>query len=292
MGAYIPVIPEFPAAGLVQPVSSLFPGFQESAFPVRLGQMVEVKTKELLPPQQGKDPVFRHNERIPGRKPLAPVLLPALGLYKMLVDEQDIVQVDVIHRRPPGDIQRCLLQAVTGQPIYKEVLRLHRCRQVKIIVEVYEVLAESLDPVHIQLNGMGAEGGEVFLRDVVLMAYDVQPGIIHIQPGRQMSPGDEVDPVDPGRVLLHPPEPVPQQIPLPVTDVPIVGGLLFRGIFPFLCPPCRVTAIHPGDDKINFRCCAHWAPLIFQKNSFPAAAFGTRRLPYPGQSQIPRRRCR
>ena len=79
---------------------------------------------------------------------------------------------------------------------------------------------QPFDPVHVQLNGMTAEGGKILFRDVIFMIDYVELGVVCIQPLRQMPPGNEVDLIDPGRKFFHSPEPEVQNIPVPETGSP------------------------------------------------------------------------
>ena len=70
------------------------------------------------------------------------------------------------------------------------------------------MLRQSLDPVKIPLDRMRIKRRQKLLRNKILMLYDMQLRVIHIQPFRYMSPGNKMDLPHPRCILLNAPEPV------------------------------------------------------------------------------------
>ena len=86
--------------------------------------------------------------------------------------------IEIIH-----DAHQVHHRSIIGKSVHKEIRGLGRRSQVNIVVKIDKMLGEAGNPVHIQLQHMGAEGGQKFLRDIILVIDDMQFGVIYIQPG-------------------------------------------------------------------------------------------------------------
>lgn len=115
------------------------------------------------------------------------------------------------------------------------------------------MLRQSLDPVKIPLDRMRIKRRQKLLRNKILMLYDMQLRVIHIQPFRYMSPGNKMDLPHPRCILLNAPEPVLQVVPVPVTLLPAIymttQSLSNQRLILFFLP-FWVISIYPGNYKI------------------------------------------
>ena len=201
---------------------------------------------------------------VAGIEPLAKILPDDAALIEAHVHQRHHIQHDIGHE--VGGVvvfDDAHHRRVTGQVVPEEILRLGGLHQVHVVVEVEEVLRQIRDAVHIQLDGMGAEGGQILLRDEVPVVDDMQLGMVRLQPCRQVSVGQQVYLSHPRGVLLDAPEPIAEQPPLPVAGGVIVGA--FRGpVFGVIRLPDRVRPVHPWDHDVNGMR-AHWscAPSFF-----------------------------
>ena len=98
-----------------------------------------------------------------------------------------------------------------GRPSRKKSSGREGLHQVHVVVEIEEVLRQIRDAVHIQLDGVGAEGRQILLRDEVPVIDDMQLGMVRLQPCRQMSVGQQVYLSHPRGVLLDASEPIAKQ---------------------------------------------------------------------------------
>ena len=83
------------------------------------------------------------------------------------------------------------------------------------------------------------------------MLYNLNLLMSCIQPLWNMSPCNKIYFIYPGSKFLHTAEPVLEIVPIAVSALPGVSSPA-RLIFPALCKPVRVTAVHPGEHKIYF----------------------------------------
>lgn len=115
------------------------------------------------------------------------------------------------------------------------------------------MLRQSLDPVKIPLDRMRIKRRQKLLWNKILMLYDMQLRVIHIQPFRYMSPGNKMDLPHPRCILLNTPEPVLQIVPVPVTLLPAIymntQSLSNQRLILFFLP-FWVISIYPGNYKI------------------------------------------
>ena len=121
------------------------------------------------------------------------------------------------------------------------------------------MLRQSLDPVKIPLDRMRIKRRQKLLWNKILMLYDMQLRVIHVQPFRHMSPGNKMDLPHPRCILLNTPEPVLQIVPVPVTLLPAIymntQSLSNQRLILFFLP-FWVISIYPGNYKIYFLSCS------------------------------------
>lgn len=152
------------------------------------------------------------------------------------------------------------------------------------------MLRQSLDPVKIPLDRMRIKRRQKLLRNKILMLYDMQLRVIHIQPFRYMSPGNKMDLPHPRCILLNAPEPVLQVVPVPVTLLPAIymntQSLSNQRLILFFLP-FWVISIYLGNYKIywfffspvhffshlQLKKCLRHSPVIYYIFLLPAFRF-------------------
>ena len=109
--------------------------------------------------------------------------------------------------------------------------------------------------MEIELYRMGVERGKIPTRDEILMPYDTQVRIAFVQPGRNMPVRDKMHVAHPGHVLLDPPEPVAQRIPIAKPDGSFRPIICNRRIAPLVASalrrPTLIRSVNPGNDNVN-----------------------------------------
>ncbi len=103
--------------------------------------------------------------------------------------------------------------------------------------------------MHVKLDYIAVEGGQVFCGDVVLMANEVKLRVLEVEPLGHVPTGDEVNLAHPGGELFHAAEPVFKQLPIAVAFIPRID-VLIGAKASLLLSPGGVAAVHPGYNKI------------------------------------------
>ena len=107
-------------------------------------------------------------------------LFHRLPLWEMPVDHTHVVGRGVRpHPNITAKFPRHLSAVGTGQPLPEEICFSQRAQKKHIIVKINEMLSQIRDSVDIQLDGMRAEGRQVFCRDKFIMTNNMELRCIH-----------------------------------------------------------------------------------------------------------------
>ena len=149
------------------------------------------------------------------------VKLPASTIQTIKIDPNSIEFYDSEYSLFAWDNKEDTVEAegIPGLAVFEEILRADGSCQKHIIVKIDEMLTQSADAVKVKLYGVGAECGQIFLGDIVLMPDNVKLWCINIEPGGQVPPCDKVNPADPGSKGFHRPEPILQVVPVTIAHL-------------------------------------------------------------------------
>ena len=212
--------------------------------------MVLVQNGELGPlPKQQRAELLAAIQRI---EPFAPIALQLDVFVKMVVDDAHVVGHHMSHHPFADRREQIAYGHVAGKSVFEESLFRQRTQNEGVIVEIDKLLAEPLNAVKIQFNGVDVEHRQIFRGKVIFVFDAMELGNLCVQPVRQLAAGDKMYGPHPRSESLHAAKPVFQQAPVAETllagivNMCVLGRIAVEGSL-----PCGVASIHPGYYKIN-----------------------------------------
>ena len=183
-------------------------------------------------------------------EPLVVVASHHLLLVEMAVDDPQVVLYTLVPLRPRRVVEES--GNIARQAVAEEAFRADGIDDVKVVVEVNEVLRQAGNPVQVAFDHHRIVRGQELCRDIILMVHQIDFWMTGVQPRRLLATGDEMYLAHPRGKLLHATEPIAQETIIAesgfantVFRVAPVAGILLE-----LRLPCGVVHIHPCDNKI------------------------------------------
>lgn len=238
------------AAGLIENIRVLFPDLRKGFLDEGCGKMLLQHAGKSRTAQQHQRPEIAQSVFVV--EPSRDILSNHPAHLKFMIDDADIPKQRQYHHVFHVVTVRVEGGRIAGLAFAEEIRLLHRTQYEHVVVEIDEGIGESFYPVKIQFDGVTAERRKVFPRNVVLMPYDMQLRVCSVESGGQMPPGHEMNGPDPGTVCFDAPEPIPQIIPVAISERSVIyrkgRGIL---ILFFQLLPVRIITIYPDDDEID-----------------------------------------
>ena len=119
-----------------------------------------------------------------------------------------------------------------------------------IVIKINELIRQIIYAVHIQLNWVRTENGQILSGYIIAVFYYIKFWVSGIEPAGYMPPCYKMNLSDPRRIFFNAPEPIGQKTPITVT-VYIIIRARTGSVFPFLSKPFFIASVHPRNYNIN-----------------------------------------